>query len=128
MALERIMPPPNGWAKPDPTMNSAANELTSNIRMADLRNGLVWSIERTLEDTFMHPTAACLAAFALFLPTKDPAKAPADLQGTWKLVAVESEGKANDLAEPPPRAVIRGNRLLYGGAEVAEIVADAGAS
>jgi uncharacterized protein (TIGR03067 family) len=76
----------------------------------------------------MYPAATCLATFALFLPTKEPAEAPAELQGTWKLIAVENGGKSNDLAEPAPRVVIRGSKLHYGGAAVAEIGADAGAA
>jgi uncharacterized protein (TIGR03067 family) len=54
-----------------------------------------------------------------------PAEKLAALQGTWKLVALESDGKARDLPENPPRWIIKGDKVLYGGTELAGLSADA---
>jgi uncharacterized protein (TIGR03067 family) len=49
----------------------------------------------------------------------------AALQGTWKLVSFEANGKPRNLSENPPRWVIKGNKVLYGGAELARLTLDA---
>jgi uncharacterized protein (TIGR03067 family) len=49
----------------------------------------------------------------------------AELQGVWKLVGREQGGKEADLAAQP-RWVIRGNKVFYGGEELAVLVVDAG--
>jgi uncharacterized protein (TIGR03067 family) len=53
---------------------------------------------------------------------------PAELQGTWKLVAVEANGRVNELTEKQPRVLIKGNKVVYAGAEVAQLTAEAGAA
>jgi uncharacterized protein (TIGR03067 family) len=64
---------------------------------------------------------ACL--FAVF-PLLEPAAAPPELRGAWKLVSVEAdEGKFPD---SHPVLVIKGDQLLYGGEAVARITADPG--
>ncbi len=53
--------------------------------------------------------------------------APPDLQGRWALVSVESDGKAYPV-DTPARCEIVGDRLRYGGAELAVLAADPSAS
>jgi len=54
-----------------------------------------------------------------------PAKPPAELQGCWKLVSTEANGKSNDpLGGGQPRWVIKGGKIFYGGAEIAQFTAD----
>jgi uncharacterized protein (TIGR03067 family) len=55
------------------------------------------------------------------------AEAPAELQGTWKLVSVEIQGKARDFTDGPPRWIIKGNKVRYGGDEIAQLTANAAA-
>lgn len=77
----------------------------------------------------MFANVACL--FALILaadPVGDAKKAPADLQGAWRLVSVEDEEGAAGLPDPSPVLVIEGNDVLYGGEKIARISADAAAS
>jgi uncharacterized protein (TIGR03067 family) len=58
-----------------------------------------------------------------------PAKGPADLQGCWKLVSVEADGKpADPLGGGQPRWVVKGDAVSYGGAELARLTADPAAS
>jgi uncharacterized protein (TIGR03067 family) len=52
----------------------------------------------------------------------------ADLQGTWKLISIEMNGEANDLSGSQPRWVIKGDKVLYGGDELAVLTADASAT
>jgi uncharacterized protein (TIGR03067 family) len=52
----------------------------------------------------------------------------ADLQGTWKLISIETNGEANDLSGNQPRWVIKGDKVLYGGDELAVLTADASAT
>jgi uncharacterized protein (TIGR03067 family) len=47
-----------------------------------------------------------------------------ELQGIWKLVSVETEGMTNDPPGGKPKWVIKGNKVLYGGAEIAELKID----
>src|SRR5713101_6298065 len=49
---------------------------------------------------------------------------PAELQGTWRLVSIESNGKALELSERQPRWVIQGNKVLYGGENLARLTVD----
>jgi uncharacterized protein (TIGR03067 family) len=66
---------------------------------------------------------ACLADAA---PRPDEPKVPDELQGTWKLVSVETEGTANaPLGGGSPRWVVKGDKILYGGEEVIKLTADA---
>jgi uncharacterized protein (TIGR03067 family) len=55
------------------------------------------------------------------------AEAPAELQGTWKLVSVEIQGTSRDLTDGSPRWVIKGNKVRYGGDEIALLTANAAA-
>jgi uncharacterized protein (TIGR03067 family) len=57
-----------------------------------------------------------------------PAKEPKELQGTWKLVSVEVEGKATDPVGGQPRWIIKGEKVFYGGVELAGMKIDASAS
>jgi uncharacterized protein (TIGR03067 family) len=71
---------------------------------------------------------ACLFAFSALLvadPPRDANKGPADLQGAWRLVAVEAEAGAIGLPDPGPVLVIDGDRVLYGGEPIARISTDA---
>src|SRR5262249_3763946 len=66
----------------------------------------------------------------LFLTADDlkaaPAKqGPAELQGKWKLQSLEIDGVADDLGGAQPRWVIKGNKVRYGGEELAQLTADA---
>lgn len=49
---------------------------------------------------------------------------PADLQGRWELVSVETGGKDSPLRVGLPRCEIVGDRLRYGGEELAVIAAE----
>jgi uncharacterized protein (TIGR03067 family) len=55
-------------------------------------------------------------------------KGLADLQGTWKLMSVEENGNSLDFADAPARLVIKGDRMRYGGEDVALLTADPAAS
>jgi uncharacterized protein (TIGR03067 family) len=58
-----------------------------------------------------------------------PAKGPNDLQGTWKLVSVEADGKAADpIGGGHPKWVIKEEKVYYGGAEIAGMTVDASTS
>jgi uncharacterized protein (TIGR03067 family) len=75
----------------------------------------------------------CRFAVALLLPLftiataglgEQPAKPEAgELQGTWKMVAVEIKGDTVDL-KSQPRWIIKDNKLRYGGMEVAQLTID----
>ncbi len=52
----------------------------------------------------------------------------AALQGIWKLEGVEGNGIARDVPAKPPRWVIEGNKVFYGGAELAELTIDGAAN
>jgi uncharacterized protein (TIGR03067 family) len=49
---------------------------------------------------------------------------PADLQGGWKLVAVETDAGPADLPDARPALVIKGDKVLHGGQEIARLSAD----
>jgi uncharacterized protein (TIGR03067 family) len=55
------------------------------------------------------------------------AEAPAELQGMWKLVSVEISGMARDFSDGQPRLIIKGNKVRYGGDEIALLSANAAA-
>jgi uncharacterized protein (TIGR03067 family) len=59
------------------------------------------------------------------LPVPD---GPADLQGTWKLVAVENNGEERTLDELQPRLRIKGTAVSYAKKEIAKVTADSSAS
>jgi uncharacterized protein (TIGR03067 family) len=73
---------------------------------------------------------ACLFfATALSLPAAPPGDAPikkelVPLQGTWKAVAFEVNGENRDIPGKPPQWVIKGNKVFYGGEELAELIVD----
>jgi uncharacterized protein (TIGR03067 family) len=52
-------------------------------------------------------------------------KALGALQGTWTVVSLETEGKATSFPENPPRWVIKDNKVLYAGKELAVLSIDA---
>ncbi len=54
--------------------------------------------------------------------------APAELQGTWKLVSVERDGEPAQQLHRQPRLVIKGSAATHSGANFATVSADAGAS
>src|SRR4051812_48422925 len=70
----------------------------------------------------MLPRLACLLLAAPLVA----AGPPADLQGGWRLVAVEAEAEAGSvpLPDPRPALVIKGDKLLHGGTEIARLTAD----
>ncbi|QJW95699.1 TIGR03067 domain-containing protein [Frigoriglobus tundricola] len=54
-----------------------------------------------------------------------PADPPAELPGCWKLVSTEANGKSSDpLGGGQPRWVVKGDKVFYGGAEIARFTAD----
>jgi uncharacterized protein (TIGR03067 family) len=53
-------------------------------------------------------------------------KAPAELQGTWKVISLELGGKSLDVSRGQPPWVIRGNKVLRAGEELAVLTAHAG--
>jgi len=57
-----------------------------------------------------------------------PAKEPKELQGTWKLVSVEMDGKPTDPIGSQPKWVIKGEKVFYGGTEIAGLKVDASTS
>jgi uncharacterized protein (TIGR03067 family) len=74
-------------------------------------------------------TLIYLALVALVLPHDPPAKEQKELQGTWKLVSVETEGMTNDpMGSGKPKWVIKGDKVFYGGTEIAELKPDASTS
>jgi uncharacterized protein (TIGR03067 family) len=74
---------------------------------------------------------ACPALLAVALASSaaprpdDPPKGPADLQGCWKLVSVETDGTAGDpFGGGHPRWIIKGDAISYGGEEIIRITTD----
>lgn len=70
-------------------------------------------------------------ACALFLgggnarAEEKPAKPPAELQGVWKLTALEIKGKELEpVGGGSPRWVIKDNTISYGGEEIAQFTSD----
>ena len=66
-----------------------------------------------------------LALAAPLLPT---GAGPAELQGPWRLVALEGNGKTLEVTTRQPRWVIVGDTVLYGGRPLARLAADPKAS
>jgi uncharacterized protein (TIGR03067 family) len=50
---------------------------------------------------------------------------PAEMQGAWRLVSIETEGAANELKDRQARLVIKGDRILYASEEIASFSVDA---
>jgi uncharacterized protein (TIGR03067 family) len=70
-----------------------------------------------------------LLGTALALAAGRPAQAGSDkelsaLQGTWKLVSLETDGELREFPEKPLRWVIKGNKILYAGAPLAVLRID----
>jgi uncharacterized protein (TIGR03067 family) len=66
----------------------------------------------------------CLMLLGLMSADDKPTTGQKELQGTWKLVSVESEGMLNDPMGGKPNWVIKGDKVIYGGAELAELKVD----
>ena len=65
-------------------------------------------------------------ALAALAADEAPKKEPADLQGTWRLVSITANGKERLRDEDnPPRLVIKGDRVRYGGEPLAALKVDA---
>jgi uncharacterized protein (TIGR03067 family) len=68
---------------------------------------------------------ACLLLAAPLLladPPDDEKNGPAELQGAWRLVSAVSETGEAELPEPGPAIVIKKDRVLYGGEEIATLL------
>jgi uncharacterized protein (TIGR03067 family) len=74
----------------------------------------------------MRSVTAGVVVLALAALAADEAakKAPADLQGTWKLVSVEVNGMTREFGENTPRLVIKGDQVRYAGEPLATLKAD----
>jgi uncharacterized protein (TIGR03067 family) len=66
----------------------------------------------------------CLMLLGLMSADDKPGTGQKELQGTWKLVSVESEGMLNDPMGGKPNWVIKGDKVFYGGAELADLKVD----
>jgi uncharacterized protein (TIGR03067 family) len=80
----------------------------------------------------MRATVACLfvaavVSLAAGLPedARSNKKELAPLQGMWKLMSLEINGKAREFTDKAPRWVVRGDKVLYGGEELAGLTVDA---
>jgi uncharacterized protein (TIGR03067 family) len=77
-------------------------------------------------------TLAGLALLAVGLAAQSDdakGKAPAELQGAWKLTSLESNGESREIqGASEPRWVIKGDKVFYGGQEAARLSADASTS
>src|SRR5436309_13912531 len=51
-------------------------------------------------------------------------KSLTDLQGTWKLTSLEREGEVREFSDKAPRWVVKGDKVLYGGEELAILAPD----
>ena len=60
---------------------------------------------------------------AALRPDDLPGKEVKELQGTWKLVSIETDGKSQDPVGGVPRWVIKA-KVLYGGDEIRRLTAD----
>jgi uncharacterized protein (TIGR03067 family) len=73
---------------------------------------------------------ACLLLAAPLLladPPDDEKTGPAELQGAWRLISIVSETGEAELPEPGPAIVIKKDRVLYGGEEIATLLSGADA-
>jgi uncharacterized protein (TIGR03067 family) len=65
-------------------------------------------------------------ALASLAADEAPKKAPAELEGTWKLVSISANGEERRTFEDDaPRLVVKGDRVRYGGEPLATLKADA---
>lgn len=54
-----------------------------------------------------------------------PGKGPDELQGCWKLVSIETDGKSGEpIGGGRPRWIIKGDTISYGGEEITRFAAD----
>ncbi len=68
---------------------------------------------------------ACLLAVPRAGAAQESAKKDLEpLQGTWRLVSFEIQGKAIDLDDKGPRWVIKGNKVYYAGKELTALTVD----
>ena len=69
---------------------------------------------------------ACLALGAAVCRSADPpGKGPDELQGCWKLVSIETDGKTSDpVGGGQPRWIVKGDTVSYGGEEIIRFTAD----
>jgi uncharacterized protein (TIGR03067 family) len=65
-----------------------------------------------------------LSGLAVNAGNADAKKALAAFQGVWKLETIEADGEEQELIRKPPRWVIQGHKVLYGGEELALITLD----
>jgi uncharacterized protein (TIGR03067 family) len=74
----------------------------------------------------MRSVIAGVAVLALASVAADEAakKAPAELQGTWKLEAIKTGEYERTFEDNTPRLVIKGDRVRYGGEPLATLKAD----
>lgn len=78
----------------------------------------------------MFAKIGCLVVVAPLLaadPPDDAKKGPPELHGTWRLVSAVSESGEADVPQPGPAIVIRKDRVLDGGEEIASILTAEGA-
>jgi uncharacterized protein (TIGR03067 family) len=73
--------------------------------------------------TLFFSACFCLAADVPVQP-KEKNQA-AELQGAWSLIALERDGKEEDVSNRHPPLVIKGDKVYYGGEEVARLTIDA---
>jgi len=87
-------------------------------------------MSRTFETLFLAVVVGFLLATTPGSVRADdpPVKEPKELQGTWKLVSVEIDGKATDPIGGQPKWVIKGEKVFYGGTEIAGLKVDASTS
>ena len=68
---------------------------------------------------------ALIVSGAAARPDDAAKNAPAELQGCWRLTSFESNGESRDpFGGGEPRWVIKGDKVLYGGEEALQLVAD----
>jgi uncharacterized protein (TIGR03067 family) len=73
---------------------------------------------------FLSSAGLLLTAGLALAGQPDKGKAPAELQGTWKLVGVEADGEMLEFPPNLPRWVIKGTKVRYGGGPLADLTVD----
>jgi uncharacterized protein (TIGR03067 family) len=74
---------------------------------------------------YILPAVLCLAYAGTARAGDLPVKGPAELQGCWKLVSVETNGKSGDpVGGGQPRWVVKGDAVYYGGEAIIRLTAD----
>jgi len=58
----------------------------------------------------------------------DAKKTLAALQGVWRLESIEMDGMEQEMIRKPPRWIIKGNKVLYGGEHLATLTLDPASS